>query len=201
MSEYLTHAEHTVALDVVGTDIAAVRDDVAQLTETLAGVLDILEDTSAAEASAADSEGHWCWRTLTGQARVDLWDELRSWVEWFNVRYGSAGTKVAIPPCWPLHPVAVEELTALMTAWQCAHEASTASDALIAWHDRWLWPCLDRLSVRQGGFKDCTLASHDLRHTVHIPVISNDVFAKIVRDDLATTNPDVDANDAEPKVA
>jgi hypothetical protein len=55
-----------------------------------------------------------------------------------------------IPPCWFLHPVAVEELTALMVAWKAAYsqKQTAPSDSPVNWHDRWLWPTLHRLNVQ-----------------------------------------------------
>jgi hypothetical protein len=204
MSEHVTHAEHTAALELVGADIDAVREDLAQLTENFGGVLAVVEQAQANAPGATeepDDGGQWCWRTLAGEDRVALWAELRGWIDWFNGRYGAAGARVAIPPCWPQHPVVVEELTGLMVAWQSAHGAAKKpSDSLVAWHDRWLWPCLERLYTKPGGFKDCVLARHDLRHTVVVPAVADDVFDKIVRDDLATIHPDATAGVA-PRVA
>jgi len=188
MSEYLTREEHTDALARVANDIDDVRADIAHLAETLASVLDVVEQ-SPTETTGEPSSGQWCWRTLTGQDRAALWGEVRAWVEWFNDRYGSAGGKVAIPACWPMHPVAVEELTGLMVAWRCAHDVAKPSDSLIAWHDRWLWPCLERLYGKQGCFTNCTLGKHDLRHGARVPAVSDDVFDNIVRDDLAASTP------------
>ena len=80
-----------------------------------------------------------------------------------------------------------------MVAWQGAHNGAPASDALVAWHDRRLWPCLDRLHTKPGGFKDCTLAKHELRHTVHVPAVCDDAFDQFVRDDVST-RPHLDAD-------
>jgi hypothetical protein len=202
MGEYLTLEEHTAALELVGKDVDAVREDLAHLTETVAGVFEDLEQAGdeAGDNGEEASGGQWCWRTLEGEDRAALWVELRAWVAWFNVRYGSVSSKVAIFPCWPQHPVVVEELTGLMVAWQGAHDVATASDAITAWHERWLWPCRERLSNELGGFKFCTLDSHVLRHAVVVRVVSDDVFDKIVRDDLATNTPDAVAGAAQ-KVA
>ena len=189
MGDFLTRTEHTDSLELVGRDIDAVARDVAQLADAVGGVLDVLEQPG----SLTRGGGRWRWRTLTGHDRAALWTEVRDWVGWFNTRYGAVGSKTAIPPCWPSHPVAVEEITALMVAWQGAHDVAAPSDALAAWHDRWLWPCLDRLHTKPGGFKDCTLAKHELRHTVHVPAVTDDAFNQIVRDDLAA-HPHLDAN-------
>lgn len=95
----------------------------------------------------------WSWRDIDPLAADRLRRELADWVGWLRERYAPVGR--AITDCWPEHPVAVEELTALMAAWRSAyHGSDLATDALIAWHDRWLWPCIGRLP-RQAGLDAC----------------------------------------------
>ena len=156
--EALTRADLDAAL-------AEVYDDVDKLTEAISALIGDREQ-GAGGAPQPARVNRWCWRTVTGADRAQLWGELAGWVDWFNSRYGTARATVAIPPCWPRHPVAVEELTGLMLAWQAAHTATAPSDAPLAWHDRWLWPCLDRLRKKPGTFEHCTDTKHELRHTV-----------------------------------
>lgn len=86
----------------------------------------------------------WSWRDVDPLQANKLRRELAEWVGWLRERYPPVGR--AIPDCWAEHPVAVEELTALMAAWRNAyHGSDLATEALITWHDRWLWPCLTRL--------------------------------------------------------
>ena len=108
MGDYLSRTEHTDSIELVGRDIDAVTRDVAQLADAVGGVLDVLEQPGG----PAHGGGRWRWRTLTGDDRAALWTQVRDWMEWFNTRYGAAGSKAAIAPCSPLHPVAVEEITA-----------------------------------------------------------------------------------------
>lgn len=176
----VTHADVAAALAPLSGDIATLSSVVADIITTL--------EKHPPTGAGGTGPGRWQWRTLTGDARADLWAELRDWIGWFNDRYGAAGERVAIPPCWPQHPLVVEELTALMVAWQAATSADVPTDALIAWHDRWLWPCLDRITGRDprpGGFKDCTFTVHNLKHTVHVPAVDADLFAQVVAADVA----------------
>lgn len=88
------------------------------------------------------------------------WEELAAWVAWLQATYDFRPNS-GVPPCWPAHSGAVEELAALRASWrEAANEARPAvtaadgtsqpgpqadSSALIHWHDRWLAPLLTRL--------------------------------------------------------
>ena len=54
------------------------------------------------------------WRELPAPNTPGAWMRLRSWVEWFTVRYRISESTV--PACWFKHGELVEELTALYTA-------------------------------------------------------------------------------------
>ena len=80
--------------------------------------------------------GAWVvnWRTLRdGDARA-AWIELRSWVEWFTVRYEISES--VVPVCWFKHGNLVEELSALHIAHVVAFDASDAGFGPIGWHER-----------------------------------------------------------------
>lgn len=88
------------------------------LHQALSAVLDRLEaDTGSAEHPVPS---RWSWHHLSEQDRARLWAELPSFVDWLIERYQPDGS-ARIPACWYLHPVAVEELTALMVAWRYAY--------------------------------------------------------------------------------
>ena len=137
---------------------------VADVLETLAIRQEALEHAfdSLSRRLGATKDGPWTWRTL-GPARTrELFIELRDWVDWLVPRYDLRGEHHTIPPCWYRHPVAVEELTALMVAWRAAYSVDEAapSDALINWHDRWLWPTLHRLNTQSRTWAKCTGGTH-----------------------------------------
>jgi hypothetical protein len=152
-------------------DLVTRADLDAALRQALESIDEVHENMAAfldAFDKRAPDQNRWCWRSAAGEDRHLMWVQLGEWVAWFNTRYGTAGGKVTIPPCWPAHPVAVEELTGLMLAWTGAYAADAPPDAVLSWHDRWLWPCLDRLHTKPGTFEHCTMTKHELRHTVEV---------------------------------
>ena len=137
----------------------------AEVLEAMAGRLESLEGlVEAMTAQLVDSPagGPWSWRHLGPAQTRALFTELRDWVNWLITRYELRGEAEMIPPCWFLHPVAVEELTALMVAWTAAYSQKqiAPSDALVSWHDRWLWPTLHRLNLQLRVWAKCTGGSH-----------------------------------------
>lgn len=94
-------------------------------------------------------DGPWTWRTLRGANRSDLWAELHEFVGWLQERYlRFLGSEVyPLPPTWFESPVAVELLTALMVSHRAAYSTAQVepSFALVEWHERCLFPTLERL--------------------------------------------------------
>jgi hypothetical protein len=138
---------------------------VAEVLESLAGRLESLESLVAAvtdQLVAAPPGGPWAWRHLGAAQTCALLKELRDWVDWLILRYELRGEAETIPPCWFLHPVAVEELTALMVGWKAAYsqKETTPSDALSGWHDHGLWPTLARLNLQLRVWAKCTGGTH-----------------------------------------
>ncbi|MGC5172052.1 hypothetical protein ACLQ2Q_15505 [Microbacterium sp. DT81.1] len=88
------------------------------------------------------------WRTLgDGEARA-AWTYLRSWVEWFIIRYRVPES--TIPGCWWKHGHLVEELSALHIAHTAAFDSSDAGFGPIGWHER-LAVALPRLTRAYSG--------------------------------------------------
>jgi hypothetical protein len=153
---------------------AAPEFDVPSLAEIATEVvnlrLDVTDLTAAVEALTVEEEkergpSRWAWRYADASTADKLWHELVEFVDWLVTRYELTSEAVTVPPCWYRHPVAVEELTALMAAWQAAYfgRPKAARDDLIAWHDRWMWPCMARLQER-AGWKGCLGArTHESR--------------------------------------
>jgi hypothetical protein len=142
-------------------------DAIAAALEKLAGVVQSLA-AGGGGGGAAGSGGEetkpsrWAWRYTGADGASRLWHELREFVDWLNSRYAQDSER-QIPPCWYQHPIAVEELTALMSSWQAAyHGPDTPRDNLLAWHSYWLWPCMDRLSAR-AGWQRCRSGQHQDR--------------------------------------
>jgi hypothetical protein len=135
------------------------------------------------------------------RADKDGWEELVKWVDDLNRSY-SLSREYTIQPCWPAHPGMVEELHALHMAWIAATIADSkngpqpeepaegkkpAKPAKPAkggadysvWHDRALWPFLDRLIENRYRI---TMCSHD----DHVPETGNDLPVETDRSFIPT---------------
>jgi hypothetical protein len=135
-------------MNEIAEEVALLRLDVDDLTAAV--------EQLGAAASGEPVPSRWSWRDADAGTAQRLWQELIDWVDWLVPRYGLTGEGVAVAPCWFRHPIAVEELTALMASWQAAYhgDPETPRDDLIAWHDRWLWPTVERLQAR-AGWRGC----------------------------------------------
>ena len=74
------------------------------------------------------------WRTLADDEAREVWEELRSFVEWFTVRYNLSAS--VIPDCWYRHGALVEELSALHIAHTVYFDAADGGAGPIGWHER-----------------------------------------------------------------
>jgi len=139
--------------------LAEVLEGLARRQEAVERAVDAL----SRRLGTTPADGPWAWRALGPSRRRELLSQLREWVDWLITRYELRAEAQTIPPCWYRHPGAVEELTALMVAWQAAYsqDESAPSDALINWHDRWLWPALHRLNVQLRVWPKCTGGTHE----------------------------------------
>jgi hypothetical protein len=163
---------HAAGRDVAA-ELDALRADVDDLVATVGLLLD---------EKPAGAPSRWSWRHADRETAAELWAELDDFVGWVNTRY-LLPERLAVKPCWYRHPAAVEELTALMAAWRAAyHGSDRPRDDMAAWHDRWLWPTLQRLE-QHAGWRNCTRA-HE--HPSYAPAVTDDGFAEHVADDLAT---------------
>ena len=105
--------------------------------------VDELQETKACQDIQPTA---WVDRATTAD-----WAELADWVDWLQAIYDFKGG-FDIHPCWPLHRGVTEELAGIWHAWRRAvitdELAPKAANAeLAAWHDRWLWPTLSRITV------------------------------------------------------
>lgn len=135
--------------------VAQLRADVDVLTEVMQELVRQVQRSDSPEGKP----NQWTWRHLPEDAAAGLWARLRDFVDWLNSRY-ALDSERQIPACWYRHPVAVEELTALLCSWQSVYcGQDVASDALLAWHAHSLWPCVDRLPER-SGWQRCRGGEH-----------------------------------------
>ncbi|KRE28254.1 hypothetical protein [Agromyces sp. Soil535] len=101
--------------------------------------------------------GPWTWNLLDEEPATKLWAELHGWVEWLDHRYlrNLSRSRYPFSARWYRHPVAVELLTALMVSHRATYHrgAHKPSSALVDWHERCLFPTLDRIN-QLGLFED-----------------------------------------------
>ncbi len=135
--------------------LAALADRLAAQEELLAVLLD-------ERGASGTPSGPWAWHHLNPVQQEALLAELTDWVNWLVDRYQLGATRHQVPACWGQHPAAVEELTGLFVAWKAAYlgRSRDPSDGLIAWHDRWLWPCLTRLNEQLAVWNACRAGRH-----------------------------------------
>ncbi len=148
MSETRT-SDEAAELPLSMTD-AEVAQAIYELTQTVAQLTELLDEISQ-ELDGEPPGGPWLWRLLPPEDAAALAAELGEWVSWLHERYirYAPSTEYGLPACWFRHPVAVEELTALMVAHQAAYSqrARKKSAELAYWHEVHLWPCLRRLNA------------------------------------------------------
>ena len=169
MNEIPAHSFPGEEIYQVGGPVAVEPLDPVMLAEVLEALalrqeaVERAVDALSRQLGTTPREGPWAWRTLGPVRRRELLTQLRDWVDWLITRYELRAEAQTIPPCWYCHPVAVEELTALMVAWHAAYfkDEGAPSDALINWHDRWLWPALHRLNVQLRVWPKCTGGTHE----------------------------------------
>ena len=117
-----------------------------------------------------NTASRWSWAHLDADAAAQLWDELVDFVCWLDDRYlrHQSGPSLRLKACWYRHPVAVEELTALLAAWQAVYcppgddpetepVNNSPSGALVRWHE-YLWTTLQRLRD-YAGWNECEPAT------------------------------------------
>lgn len=146
---------------------------------------------SAGEAAPGDGQDEDAAAPLPWGARASAedWRDLAAWVDWLAATYDHQPSR-AVLPCWPAHGGVVHELAALRTAWTSAATTDASDepgDAMAAWHEGLLRPCLTRLR------EDYQLKACTDRHTPPRPrrLTDHDVLARTLVH-AATASPGVD---------
>jgi hypothetical protein len=86
------------------------------------------------------------WAAMNDTEHADALRDLARWVSSILLRRYPAAAPV-LPPCWPAHPAAVEELDWLYWDWTTwALEPAARSRDAADWHDRWLPGVLARIA-------------------------------------------------------
>ncbi|MEU4806413.1 DUF4913 domain-containing protein [Actinosynnema sp. NPDC023587] len=133
--------------------LAELRTRHVELTDTVEHVVTALEALRPAVDRA--EPGAWSWEHLDADRAATLWHQLDQFVHDLNTREELTHPH-HIPPCWHHHPRAVEDLTALLAAWQDAyHRPAEPTTALIAYRHHYLWPTLIRLTETNTPLRRC----------------------------------------------
>ncbi|MER6733796.1 hypothetical protein [Streptomyces puniciscabiei] len=136
-------------LEELAEIVTALTDKQDQRIEGLEQALTELRDGIGALAArgASDPGEETHFRPWTARATPQQWSDLADWVDWLHAHYQPQG-EYRLPPCWPYHPGAAEELAGLQASWKAAMLAAEQShdngDQALYWHDRYLWDTLIR---------------------------------------------------------
>ena len=140
----------------------------------------------------------WLWAASKGAARTKLWNEVSGFVDVYNARFGVYDT-LAILPCWHLHPVVVEEVTALMLSWRSSHyghKVPTIDPNY--WLQNFLYPTIARIRSEPWGQTRCSTNSHEDMAKSLAPRRDMEAFAAHIEKDVAAHPPaDLDPSPAE----
>ncbi|WP_433270694.1 DUF4913 domain-containing protein [Actinosynnema sp. CS-041913] len=133
--------------------LAELRTHHLRLTDTVEHLVDALE--TLRPTIDRTQPGGWSWAHLDTDRAPTLWHQLDHFVHQLNTREELTNPH-HIPPCWHQHPRAVEDLTALLAAWQDAyHRPAEPTTALIVYRHHYLWPTLTRLTDTNTPLRRC----------------------------------------------
>lgn len=100
------------------------------------------------------------FEALSDAGKLDLWVELAAFVDYLNGIFGTSAKhtkqKWRIPDWWWKQPIVVYELLALKASHDEAYTSTTPeapTTEMIAWLDRWFWPCMNRIFNEDWGLK------------------------------------------------
>lgn len=148
-------------LGEVGSLRARHSEDYGQVMVLLAAVKQLAAklDEALRKRETGDPPAPY-WLGLPGTEHAERLAALRAWVEQVGlVQY--AEYFAGLPPCWPAHPVAVIELSTVMTEWVRIYgdpDGRPLQDALV-WNDKWLPGVLGRvLAAVRCDVSGCRLA-------------------------------------------
>jgi len=112
--------------------------------------------------------GPWFWPHLTEQQRRNLMSQTAEFVQWLHETYLADIARYALPSCWWRHADVRDQLIALMVAHRAVYtkKAKAASGDLVDWHERALWPVLDRIH-NNHTLSSCLDGNHSAHETRH----------------------------------
>lgn len=100
------------------------------------------------------------FEALDDKGKLALWVELAEFVDYLNGIFGTSAKhskqKWRIPDWWWKQPIVVYELLALKASHDEAYTSTTPeapTTEMIAWLDRWFWPCMGRIFNETWGLE------------------------------------------------
>lgn len=95
---------------------------------------------------------------LDAEGKRELWLELADFVDYLNAIFGTSAytshQRWRIPDWWWKQPIVVFELAALKASFDEAFTSESPQEPtteMIAWLDRWFWPCMSRIFNKEWG--------------------------------------------------
>lgn len=130
-----------------------------EMEERLLAVEQFLSEMNTDNAADTSAPSPLNWEELIPPARAALMMRVGEFVEFLDRTY-LQWSEYELKKCWHLHPDVVWELTALREAFAAAYNAGTVgTDAMLVWHERALWPTLERIRTR-APMKPCNAQNH-----------------------------------------
>lgn len=123
--------------------------------------------------------GPWFRELLDADQQRKLLDETTDFVMWLDRTYIKEIPRYKIPSCWWQHPNVVEQMVALMVSHRATYskKSRAVSMALVEWHERALWPVLERIK-KNDSLAQCESA--------HKPEKDRTRYRMVVEPELAT---------------
>lgn len=140
-------------LSELATRVARLWNLVATHDDTL--------DTLVEYVTGPNVGGPWFWARLSEEQRTKVLRDANDFVAWLDATYLTYVPKFQIPPCWWRHPDVREQLIALMVSHRAVYtkKAKAVSGDLVEWHERSLWPVMERLAA-VGSSNRCVHDAH-----------------------------------------
>lgn len=149
----LDGVELAPTLPELANAVAGLSQRVSLQDETLEKIVDYITGPNVG--------GPWFWPRLSEDQRTKVLRQVADFVLWLDETYLTYVAKYRIPQCWWRHPDAREQLIALMVSHRAVYtkKAKAVSGDLVDWHERALWPVMERLFTT-GSMSRCVDEGH-----------------------------------------
>lgn len=170
--EFDDHAGESVDLSAVMDTLQSISQNQSNLTTTVENQGErqdqlesvIKELTEVVESLVKQKRQRhprrYRFEALDDEGKLALWVELAGFVDYLNGIFGTSAkhrkAKWRIPDWWWKQPIVVYELLALKASHDEAFTSTTPeapTTEMIAWLDRWFWPCMNRIFNEEWGLR------------------------------------------------